>query len=169
MDILAIYKELEDAHPGISEWESESIVHEYGLGSLDIIATIINCATTLGPWENWRVFEKVAVVLNRREVIGDIVQELEPREATYAVYLLKQAFPERQFNDDIASFIGLWYKEGGLVVAHTEVDFIQPYLRLIKLTPEMEAVQRRYLEEISTYIEAMQKLQNPVSNKEVQG
>lgn len=167
MDILAIYKELEEAHPGITEWESESIVHEYGIGALDIISTIINCATTLGPWENWRIFEKVAVVLNRREVIGDIVQELDPREATYAVYLLKKAFPDRQFNDEVSSFIGLWYKEGGLVVAHPEVSFIQPYLRLVRLTTEMEEVQRRYLEEISAYIDVMEKMKNPVTKEEV--
>lgn len=165
MDILKVYNELEKEHPGIKDWEAESIAHEYGPEAVDIVSTIINCATTLGPWESWRIFEKVAIVLNKRPVIGDIVQELEPREVVYAVHLLKKAFPERDFNDDVAQFISIWFKEGGLVVAHPIVKFIQSYLRLIKLTPEMEKIQGRYLEEINAYIEVMESSTTTIKSK----
>ena len=152
MDIKAAYAALTAKYSDIAEWLHDSYIRTFGDTTADDVELIVLLNTSDEPWENPEVFEKAVVILNNREVIGDMTQEISPIEIAYAVSTMKKNFPDNQFNDSVAAYITRIFDEYGLVVAPPELSFIKHLLPILKLTPGQEAVQKAQLKEIATYI-----------------
>lgn len=152
MNLKRIYKQISLEHPDIDTWEATSVRMEVGEGFADQVLAAITCETTDEPWENFRAFEKVAIIINDRDIIPNIIQNLCPRELAYAAYVLKRDWPDKLFNDEVCKYIASVYDEWGFVVAPPTVSFIQPFLKLIKLTKSQASIQESYLTEIENYV-----------------
>lgn len=149
------YSAAKKVHPDIDEWLVESVRHEFGELADSIIAGSV-CATTEEPWESPQVFERVVLLLNNREVVGDLEQELSVPEIAYAVERLKKEFPEELFNADIAKYIVAVALGSGNYILPPELSFAQGYIPVTKLTPAQEEVQRLHLSNVKDYIKGME-------------
>jgi hypothetical protein len=151
MKVIEFYLSAKAKHPDIDDWLAESVVAEYGYDSLDAIQAIRACFVTDLPWEEFRVFEKVVLVLNDRLVFGEIVQDLDIKEIAYAVSILKGMFPENMFNDEISKYIAIEATQEGFIVLPEELEFAQRFIPVSYLTREQEQVQMAYLQEVADY------------------
>jgi hypothetical protein len=154
-EIFETYNRLKAEHPDLDEWVSEAIALEFGEDMLDVIHTAAVCHESYLPWLDWRAFEKVAVVINGREVIGDIVQDLDPKEIAYAALVLKAYFPDHEYDEEVCRYMALILADSGLVIAPPQLDFLQPYLPMVKLDADQEKVQEIYLSRVLEYIRLM--------------
>jgi hypothetical protein len=146
------YDHLKKVVPDIDTWESLSIRLEYGDEACERINTLILCGETEEPWTTWQAFEKVAIVLNGRQLLGDVVQELDSREIAYTVSILKESYPNENFNDDVCDFmVGILLNEGFLVAPPT-LSFLQPFLPLRKLNTDQQKIQAAYIMEVEDYV-----------------
>lgn len=155
MNIKNVYDKVKGIHPDIDSWETVSIRMEFGPDAVDSIAAAILCGSTDEPWLSLRAFEKVAIVINDRPVMVDILQDLLPRDLAYAVTVLKTYWPNEKFNDEVAKYTAAVFDINGIVVAPTEVEFIQPFLPLVRLSEDQATVQKAYIQEIKDYCEIM--------------
>lgn len=151
MNIHSLYEAIKAKHPNIDSWDSVSVRLEFGSEGTDAVAASILCGASSEPWESFRAFEKVAVVINNRQVIPDILQDLQPKEIAYAAFMLKYYWPKEQFNDEVTKYMASVLDECGFVVAPAQLTFVQPFLKLLKLSPEQAAIQKTYLQEVDDY------------------
>lgn len=151
MKVFDFYLSAKAKHKDIDDWLSESISLEFGNDKLDIISASSACFTSDRPWEDFRVFEKVALVLNDRYVFGDIVQDLDVKEIAYAVTLLKKMFPDNLFNDEVSKFIAIEAADEGFVILPEVLEFAQRFIPVTYLDRAQEQIQMAYLQEVEDY------------------
>lgn len=149
--IFDAYNAISQAHPDIGDWEAESIAAELGADVVDYVCACNLLFHTDLPWENWRAFEKVAVVLNDRPVVGDIIQDLDSREICFAAYIMKKHFPNEAFNDDVCQFMVAELLDDGIIVCPPSLEFLQPHMPKKYLDREQEQMQIAYMNEMEVY------------------
>lgn len=155
MDLKNLYKAVSSKYPDIKDWEAASIGMEFGQETVDPIETAIICETTRLPWEAPEVFNKVAVVINDRPVLGTLLQDLSPNEVCYAVSVMVRDYPADKFNDEVSQYIALILSNWGFCIAPFDVKFVQRFLVLKKLSIDQQKMQRAYLEEVEEYKKLM--------------
>ena len=111
-EIFTEYKKAKSKFADFDTWIAESIREEYGPEFVAPLMAAKICKTTRLPWENVEVFENVALVLNGREALPGIDQEISIKEIAFAVATLKQEFPDDEFNDFICQYFAAEAGEG---------------------------------------------------------
>ena len=151
VEVFNLYLHAKEQYPDLDDWEPESVMAEYGEEGRDAIMVAKFCFTTRMPWEDMQVFEKTVVVLNGRPLFGDVMQDLDVREISFAVDMMKAIFPDELFNDVIAKYIAIEATHEGFVILPENLGFAQRFVPVIYLSREQEHVQLAYLEEVETY------------------
>lgn len=151
MQVVNCYLTAKKKYPDIDEWLAISVMHEFDEEQASAILAMGCCYTTDRPWEDFRVFEKVVLVLNERLVFGDIIQDLDIKEIAYAICILKRLFPDKLFNDEIAKYIAIEATQEGFVVLPPELSFAQRFIPITYLKRDQEQIQALYLEEVEGY------------------
>ena len=151
MEVFKKYERAKALHPDIDEWLAESVRKEFDEDA-DAILAVTALENSELPWEDPLVFARMVVILNERELLADIIQEINTPEVAYTVYLLKQRYPEDHFNDTVASFIADVITEEGYAIAPKVLSFVQPYIPIQQLTKEQMEVQLAYHNAVEEYI-----------------
>ena len=152
MNVKGYYENLKKTFPDIDSWLYESITHEFGENNADKVQVLITLNNSNLAWENYFMFEKVAIILNDRELLSSIRQELSPMEVAYAAIWLKKEFPERVLEDEVLKYIADIFVNDGLIIAPSTLQVLEKYLPILSLTKEQREVQRAHLRQIETYI-----------------
>lgn len=137
-----LFKEYEHAYgkyPDIDSWCAATVYKEFPDIAEEILAESI-CHTSELPWEDPAVFAKVALIINGREPIAEIQQELSVPEIAYAVNKLHACFADEHFNDAVASYIAAVCIEEGYTIAPKVLSFAQPRIPITQLTPEQRSI-----------------------------
>ena len=150
--IFDLYLAISAEHPDVSDWEAESIAIEFGEDMVDYISACNLLYHTNLPWENRSAFEKCALVINDRMVIGDVIQDLDSKEISYTGYIMKKHFKDEDFNDEVCSYMIAELMEDGIVICPDVLAFLQPHIPRVFLSDEQERLQVAYIDEIGTYI-----------------
>lgn len=154
-EIFTEYNKAKSKFADFDTWIAESIREEYGPEFVAPLMAAKICKTTRLPWENVEVFENVVLVLNGREALPGVDQEISVKEIAFAVATLKQEFPNDEFNDFICQYFAAEAGEEGIVVLPEELSAGQRYIPMIYLNEEQQHVQKLYLEEIRDYVNIM--------------
>lgn len=156
-EIFRKYDEAKAKFPDFDSWISEAVREEFGEDLRSALMAAKICKTTRLPWENPDVFEKIAIVLNGREVLPDVIQDASMKEITFAVQVLQKEFPEDAFNDMVCTYFVAEAQEEGMCIFPECMSFAQPYMPPIFLTDEQQTIQNQYLEECKVYSEYLWK------------
>lgn len=154
-EIFAEYKKAKEKFKDFDTWVAEAVRSEFGD---DLVAPLMAAKiakTTRLPWENPVVFENVALVLNGREVIPDVTQDISVKEIAFAVKCLRTEFPDDDFNDYVCQYFAAEAGEEGMTVLPPELKSAQRFIPPIFLNKEQQAIQNEYLEETKVYVEYM--------------
>lgn len=154
-EVFSVYKKAKKKFPDLDTWVAEAISSEFGYDLLPVIMTGKIAFTTRLPWENVTVFENIVLVLNGREALPDIDQDISIKEIAYAVKCLKAQFPNDDFNDFVCQYIAAEAGEEGIAILPPELKSSQRFIPTLYLNKEQQEVQRLYLDEIKEYIKIM--------------
>lgn len=77
------------------------------------------------PFEEWHVFEKVAIAFNDREIQFDLTQDLAVHELAWAVDAMRFIDPQTPFSEEVAAYVAANAREEGFVVLPTALAFAQ--------------------------------------------
>lgn len=104
------------------DWEPETIeatakernlpyndVTENSIGALQV------CLNTNQPFENWHVFEKVAIAFNGSHVDFAVLQPLRTDEAAGTISALRALRPKETFDSEVVTYVACCAKHDGLV------------------------------------------------------
>lgn len=154
-EIFTEYKKAKATHPDFDTWVAEAIREEYGPEFVPPLMAAKICYTTRLPWENVEVFENIVLVMNGRDAIPGIDQDISIKEIAFAVATLREEFPDDEFNDFICQYFAAEAGEEGIVVLPPELSSGQRFIPMIYLNEEQQQVQNMYLEEIRDYVKVM--------------
>lgn len=154
-EIFRQYDLAKEKFPDFDTWVSEAVHDEFGEDLRDVLMAAKICKTTRLPWENPDVFEKIALVLNGRMVLPNVIQDATMKEITFAVECLQKEFPDDEFSDLLHTYFIAEADEEGMVV-------LPPCLSFVKMPPvflneEQQHIQNEYLEECKVYSEFLWK------------
>lgn len=154
-EIFTIYNKAKAEFPDFDTWIAEAIREEYGSEFVAPLMAAKICKTSRLPWENVEVFENIALVMNGREALPGVDQDISIKEIAFAVETLKKEFPNDEFNDFICQYFAAEAGEEGIVILPPALSAGQRFIPMIYLNKEQQQVQKLYLEEISDYVKIM--------------
>ena len=143
-------------NPEMGSWLATTMFETFGQEKADRLMAIEAMFTDNRAWEDIRLFEKVVLVLNGRMLFADIMQELDVKEISYAVHIMRETFPERMFNDEVSKYIAIMATKEGVLVLPPPIHFAQRFLPLIKLDKGQEQVAMAILHECTDYTDLME-------------
>lgn len=156
-EIFRLYDAAKEKFPDFDSWVSEAVRDEFGEDKRDALMAAKICKTTRLPWENPDVFEKIALVMNGRTILPDVIQDASMKEITFAVQVLKKEFPEDDYNDTMCTYFVAEAEEEGMCVFPPCLSFAQPLMSPRFLTEKQQSIQNEYLEECKVYSEFLWK------------
>lgn len=154
-EIFAEYRKAKAKFKDFDTWEAEAVRDEFGVELQAPLMAAKICNTTRLPWENPEVFENIALVLNGREAIPDVDQDISIKEIAFAVRCLREEFPDEEFNDYICKYFAAEAGEEGIVVLPPDLKSGQRFIPPIFLTDEQQDIQKAYADEVTTYVKYM--------------
>lgn len=154
-EIFREYNKAKKKFPDLDTWVAEAIRSEFGEDLLGPIMAAKIAKTSRLPWENPTVFENIVLVLNGREVIPDVDQDVTIKEIAFAVKCLKAEFPDEEFNDYICQYFAAEAGEEGIAILPPELASGQRFIPPLFLNKEQQSIQNEYLAEIKDYVAFM--------------
>lgn len=154
-EIFTEYNKAKQKFKDFDTWVAEAIRAEFGN---DLVAPLMAAKiakTSRLPWENPTVFENIVLVLNGRDALPDIDQDVSVKEIAFAVKCLKKEFPDDDFNDYVCQYWAAESGEEGIAVLPPELKSAQRFIPAIYLNKEQQSIQNAYLEEIRDYVSIM--------------
>ncbi len=137
--ILDLYKR----NPEWIEWEPETIwaefnrelpstgeSHEIRREQKDMILAVKLCLSNDMPWDQWNVFDKVAISFNDKIAIFDIMQAPSLGEISFAVEMMKD-IRASEFSEEIRSYVAAVAKDEGFLVMPDNLQFCQERLNYL--------------------------------------
>lgn len=159
-EIFREYKKAKKRFPDIDTWVAEAIRSEFGEDLLGPIMAAKIAKNSRLPWENPEVFENIVLVLNGREALPDIEQDVTIKEIAFAVKCLRDEFPKEKFNDYVCQYFAAEAGEEGIAVLPPELASAQRFIPPIFLNKEQQEIQNAHLEEIRDYINFLSSATN---------
>lgn len=157
-EIFKEYERAKEKFPDLDNWVSEAICDEFGEDMRSVLMAAKICKTTTLPWTNPDVFEKIAIVLNGREVLPDIIQDATMKEITFAVQVLQKEFPDEEFGELLHTYFAAEADEEGMCILPPCLSFAQYKISPVFLNSEQQHIQNEYLEECKVYSEFLWKI-----------
>lgn len=157
-EIFKLYDAAKKKFPDFDTWVAEAISSEFGHDKLGPLMTAKILKTTRGPWEKPDIFEKIALVINGREVIPDVDQDISIKEIVFAVRVIQKEFPDDEFNDSVCQYFAAEAGEEGILVLPPELSAAQRYMPVLYLSKEQQSIQNAYLEECKIYADYMMEV-----------
>lgn len=157
-EIFKLYNAAKKEFPDFNSWVAEAISSEFGYDKLGPLMAAKICKTTRGTWEKPDVFERIVLVLNGREVIPDVDQDVSIKEIVFAVRVLRKEFPNDEFNDSVCQYFAAEAGEEGMLILPPELKAAQRYMPVIFLNKEQQSIQNAYLDECKVYADYMEKV-----------
>lgn len=155
LEVFDLYDEAKLKFPDLVDWDATAVREEFGyMNQAPIMAAKI-CKTTRLPWTDATVFENVALVLNGREAIPDVDQDISVKEIAFAVACLKHEFPNDDFEAPVLKYFAAEAGEEGMVVLPPELKGGEQYIPPIYLNEEQQKIQNAYLDECKDYVQIM--------------
>ena len=154
-EIFTEYKKAKAQFSDFDTWIAEAIREEYGPEFVAPLMAAKICKTSRLPWENVEVFENIVLVMNGREALPGVDQDVSVKEIAFAVAVLKKEFPDDEFNDFICQYFAAEAGEEGIAILPPELSSGQRFIPMIYLNEEQQQVQKMYLEEIRDYVNIM--------------
>lgn len=156
-EIFREYDRAKNKFKDFDTWEAEAVRAEFGQDKQGPLMAAKICKTSKLPWDNPTVFENIALVLNGREALPDVDQDISVKEIAYAVKVLTKEFPGEEFGDNILRYFAAEAGEEGMAVLPVELRKGQQYIPNIFLNNEQQAIQRAYLDECKAYVDMLSK------------
>lgn len=164
-EVFRLFDECKKKNKDLDTWVAEAVRAEFGEDKLPAIMAAKICYNSRLPWENATVFENIALVLNGREVFPEIDQDITVKEIAYAVKVLKEKFPDEEFNDYVCQYWAAEAGEEGIAVLPPELKSAQRFIPPLFLNDEQQTIQNLYLEEIADYIEILTHATTPLGGE----
>ena len=101
-EIFTEYKKAKAQFSDFDTWIAEAIREEYGSEFVAPLMAAKICKTSRLPWENVEVFENIVLVMNGREALPGVDQDVSVKEIAFAVAVLKKEFPDDEFKDALS-------------------------------------------------------------------
>lgn len=155
LEVFDLYDEAKIKFPDLDEWDATAIREEFGILNQGPLMSAKICKTTRLPWTDATVFENVALVLNGREALPDIDQDISIKEIAFAVACLVHEFPEDYFEEPILKYFAAEAGEEGMAILPPELQEGQKYIPPMYLTNEQQKIQNAYLAECKDYVKIM--------------
>ena len=154
-EIFTEYDKAKQKFKDFDTWVAEAIRAEFGDDLVGPLMAAKIAKTSRLPWENPTVFENIVLVLNGRDALPDIDQDVSVKEIAFAVKCLKKEFPDDDFNDYVCQYWAAESGEEGIAVLPPELKSAQRFIPAIYLSKEQQSIQNAYLEEIRDYVNIM--------------
>lgn len=155
LEVIDLYEEKKAQYPDLNEWDATAVREEFGEQLQAPIMAAKICKTTRLPWTDANVFENVALVLNGREALPDIDQDISIKEIAFAVACLKHDFPDDEFEEPVLKYFAAEAGEEGMCILPPELSEGQKYIPPIYLNTEQQQIQNAYLSECKDYVKIM--------------
>lgn len=156
-EIFREYEKAKSKFKDLDTWTAEAIKAEFGADKQGPLMAAKIAKTTKLPWKNPTVFENIALVLNGREALPDVDQDISVKEISYAVKVLNSEFPNDEFDEAILKYFAAEAGEEGMTVLPPNMRGGQKYIPNIFLNIEQQHIQKAYLEECQAYVDMLSK------------
>lgn len=125
------------------EWQDDALrdtLARDGHGNINpIVWNILRAIQALRssqyPYQDYHVFEKTVLALNKSNPNWEFIERCDPEEIAYAITCIKEMFPSAEFSKDVPKYIAVIAASDGFVVLPPPLDFAQMELdKIMKKT-----------------------------------
>jgi hypothetical protein len=117
LEALTVYSKASKEFKHIQEIEPNILMETLGCGGKDC-EKVYACQTVVeqhSPFEQFHVFQNVAIVFNDRAADFLLHQDLSSTEIVWAVYMMRMLDPVFPFRDEVLAYMATILHEDGLV------------------------------------------------------